>query len=105
MEKKNEQYSRSKFIEEQLEVLKAEEAVLLEVRMTLQNQKWQLLSEHDKIKEKIKQRDAGEPEVEMPSEAERSVASEEQPEDIDEIPDTPEEGPPPKKAKSSEPER
>ncbi|EFO83762.1 hypothetical protein GCK72_001490 [Caenorhabditis remanei] len=57
MEKKNEQHSRQKFIEEQLAALKQEEKALNDSRLALLNQKWQIQSEHEKLKRKIVERD------------------------------------------------
>uniref|UniRef100_A0A8R1HSH9 Uncharacterized protein n=1 Tax=Caenorhabditis japonica TaxID=281687 RepID=A0A8R1HSH9_CAEJA len=50
MDKKNEQHSRQKYIDEQLAALKQEEKSLNDIRLTLLNQRWQIQSENEQIK-------------------------------------------------------
>ncbi|EGT32466.1 hypothetical protein CAEBREN_32415 [Caenorhabditis brenneri] len=71
MEKKNEQHSRQKFIEEQLNALKQayfqEEKALNDARLTLLNQKWQVQSERDKLQKKVDEEKDAPVEVEASS--------------------------------------
>ncbi|CAL2027508.1 unnamed protein product [Caenorhabditis brenneri] len=67
MEKKNEQHSRQKFIEEQLNALKQEEKALNDARLTLLNQKWQVQSERDKLQKKVDEEKDAPMEVEASS--------------------------------------